>query len=205
MAITIEPAIPSIGPIASLLLYMTMGELSNYLFGTSTAQKTQRLVERLFRLKSNRFSYQFANIGNVDREVAGLILAYSHKVMKALEFPTAIQLLRVTGAMNMGRFIWRALPLIGVKEGEKDEYFISNIAVLPKFQGLGIGELLLSHTEKKARELGFQRIALTVDAENERAKAYYKQRRYKTAEYVEVNTLKRRIGYPGFFRMAKNL
>jgi ribosomal protein S18 acetylase RimI-like enzyme len=125
--------------------------------------------------------------------------------MKALEFPTAIQLLRVMGAVNLGRFIWRALPLMGVKEGEKDEYFISNIAVLPKYQGQGIGQLLLSHSERKARELGFQRIALTVDAENEGTKAYYKQRRYKIVEYVEVNALKRRIRYPGFYRMAKNL
>jgi len=182
-----------------------MGQLSNYLFGTCTSEKTQRLVERMFRLKSNRFSYQFTNTGNVDGEVAGLILAYSHQVMKALELPTAIQLLRVTGVVKMGRFIWRAFPLMGVKEGEKDEYFISNIAVLPKYQGQGIGQLLLSHTERKARELGFQRIALTVDVENEGAKTYYKQRKYKIVEYVEVNDLKRRIGYPGFYRMAKNL
>jgi len=205
MAITIEPAIPSTGPIASLLLYMTMGRLSNYLFGSNTSQQTQHLLEQLFRMKRNRFSYQFTETGFVDGEVAGLILACPNQVMKSMEFSTAIQFIRVMGTMNLARFILRALPLIGVKECEKDEYFISNIAVLPKLQGKGIGKHLLSHTEKKARDIGFQRIALTVDMDNERAIAFYKQRRYKIVEYVEVNALKSRIGYPGFYRMAKDL
>jgi len=45
MAVTVESAIPSMAPRASLLLYMTMGRLGDYLFGTRTSQDAQFLLE----------------------------------------------------------------------------------------------------------------------------------------------------------------
>jgi len=137
--------------------------------------------------------------------MAGLILAYSHRTMRSLELPTAGQILRLTGVKGFMRFVWRALPLLGVKESERNEYFIGHIAVLPEYQGQGIGTQLLAHTENRARELGVRRIALMVDVDNERAMTFYQRRGYKIVERVEVRALMRRIGFPGVYRMLKDL
>jgi len=60
-----------------------------------------------------------------------------------------------------------------MKRAAPDEYYISNIAVLPEQQGHGLGNQMLQLTEKKAREQGYKKISLTVDIENERALSLY--------------------------------
>ena len=205
MAAKVVPAVPVMASTASFLLYMTMGRWSDYLFGTGTPQETQNILGQLFRLKFNRFSHQFAETVIIDGEMAGLVLAYSHRTKRSLELPTAGQILRLTGMMGFMRFVWRVLPLLGVKESERDEYYISHIAVLPEYQGQGIGTQLLAHTENKARERGFRRIALVVGVDNERAMAFYKRRGYKMVERIDVRASMRRIGLPGAYRMLKDL
>jgi len=107
------------------------------------------------------------------------------------------------GVVRLARFIWRALPLMGVKEGERDEYLVSNLAVLPEYQRQGIGGHLLSCAEERASELGFPRVALTVGVGNRRAIEFYKGRGYRIIARVEIGALRKRTGYPGFYRAVK--
>jgi ribosomal protein S18 acetylase RimI-like enzyme len=202
---TLQPATPDMAPVASALIYLTMGKMADYLFGSDNEQNAQRLLKRLFRKKSNRFSYQFTKVTVLSGEVTGLVIAYSGRLMKSLEFPMALHLIKASGVLGSMRFIKRAFPLFGVKEVENDEYFISNIAVLPAWQGKGVGKYLLSQVEKTAREKGFNKISLTVDVENEHAFSLYKQTGFNVIETVEIEFLQKHIGYSGFYRMAKVL
>lgn len=199
----IQPATPDMAPVASELIYLTMGKMADYLFGADSAQQAREMLQRLFRVKSNRFSYQFTQVATLSGEVTGLAVAYSGRVMKALELPMAWHLLRAGGIVGFARFIRRALPMFSVKETENDQYFISNIAVLPAHQRQGIGQQLLAQAEQTARAQGFNQIALTVDVENEHALSLYLRTGFSVMNTVEIKALARRIGYGGFHRMLK--
>jgi ribosomal protein S18 acetylase RimI-like enzyme len=201
----LQPATPDMATVASTLIYLTMGKMADYLFGSDNAQNAQDLLKRLFREKSNRFSHQFTEVATLSGEVTGLVIAYSGRFMKSLELPTALSLVKSSGVLGFIRFVKRAFPLLGVKEVENDEYFISNIAVLSAYQGKGLGKYLLSQAEKTAREQGFKKISLTVDVENKRALSLYTRTGFDVIETVEIKPLQKYIGYSGFYRMAKAL
>jgi ribosomal protein S18 acetylase RimI-like enzyme len=95
--------------------------------------------------------------------------------------------------------------LIGIKEVEIDEYFISNLAVLPERQGRGLGKFLLQQVENQAMELGFHKLSLTVDVENPRAISLYQQTGFRLIQTIEIEPLRKLIGYGGFHRMLKDL
>ena len=54
-----------------------------------------------------------------------------------------------------------------------DEIHINNVAMRPKFRGLGIGTALLDHVLTEARNLGARRATLEVRASNEGARRLY--------------------------------
>ena len=56
-----------------------------------------------------------------------------------------------------------------------DEAHITNIALLPAFRGLKLGEALLGRIIELARELGALRITLEVRVSNERAQNLYRK------------------------------
>jgi ribosomal protein S18 acetylase RimI-like enzyme len=162
-------------------------------------------LQNFFREKSNRFSYQYTQIIPSSGGITGLIIAYSGRLMKSLEFPMMIQLIRARRILGFIRFMKRAIPLVGTEEAKNDEFFISNIAVLPTYQGNGLGKYMLSQAEMWAGEQGFKKISLTVDVENERAFSLYKRIGFNLVERIEIESLKKKIGYNGFHRMQKVL
>jgi mycothiol synthase len=79
---------------------------------------------------------------------------------------------------------------VGVVKGAADEYEdapimnIGALAVLPEYQGKGLGRLLLRASLHFAKEKSYQRTYLSVNAENDRALALYLQEGFKKAEGV---------------------
>lgn len=79
---------------------------------------------------------------------------------------------------------------VGVVRGAKDEYEgepvmnIGPLAIIPEYQGKGLGRCLLRAAMQFADEKGYKTTVLSVNAENERAKALYIQEGFKEAEAV---------------------
>lgn len=79
---------------------------------------------------------------------------------------------------------------IGIVRCADDEYVdapimnIGPLALLPEYQGKGLGRLLLRRAMEFGLETGYSRVILCVNAENERAKALYLQEGFKEAEYA---------------------
>ncbi|WP_178021405.1 GNAT family N-acetyltransferase [uncultured Paenibacillus sp.] len=79
---------------------------------------------------------------------------------------------------------------VGIVRCTDDEYLdtpimnIGPLALLPEYQGKGLGRLLLRRALEFGRESGYRRAILCVNAENERAKALYLQEGFKEAEYA---------------------
>lgn len=203
--ITVRPATSADVKTAICLIYLTMGRLADFLFGSDKPLEAENVLAQLFVREANRFSYQFVDVAEMSGRVVGLLLAYSGREIESLRFPMARQLFVVCGLPGMFRFLRRGLPLMGVKEAEAEEYFVNSLAVLPSFQGQGIGTHLLSWGESKARTLGLQKCSLTVEIGNRQASSLYEHLGYRIVATVEIEQLSRRIGYRGFHRMVKEL
>jgi len=203
--ITVRPATSADVKTAICLIYLTMGRLADFLFGSDKPLEAENVLAQLFVREANRFSYQFVDVAEMSGRVVGLLLAYSGREIESLRFPMARQLFVVCGLPGMFRFLQRGLPLMGVKEAEAEEYFINSLAVLPSFQGQGIGTHLLSWGESKARTLGLEKCSLTVEIGNRQASSLYEHLGYRIVATVEIEQLSRRIGYRGFHRMLKEL
>jgi mycothiol synthase len=79
---------------------------------------------------------------------------------------------------------------VGVTRGADDEYEnapimnIGPVAVIPEYQGRGLGRILLRTALKFAKKKGYNRTILSVNGENERAQALYIQEGFKQVEAV---------------------
>ncbi|WP_423409040.1 GNAT family N-acetyltransferase [Heyndrickxia sp. MSNUG] len=79
---------------------------------------------------------------------------------------------------------------VGVVRGADDEYEdspimnIGPLAILPEYQGKGLGRALLRAAIKFSKEKGYKRCVLCVNAENEQAKALYLQEDFDQTEGV---------------------
>lgn len=79
---------------------------------------------------------------------------------------------------------------VGVIRGAHDEYDeapimnIGPVAILPEYQGRGLGRSLLRASLRFAKEKGYIRTILSVNGENERAQALYIQEGFNQVEAV---------------------
>ena len=79
---------------------------------------------------------------------------------------------------------------VGVIRGADDEYEnapimnIGPVAIIPEYQGRGLGGTLLRASLQFARKKGYKRTILCVNGENDRAKALYIQAGFKQVEAV---------------------
>ncbi len=79
---------------------------------------------------------------------------------------------------------------VGVVKGENDELDdapimnIGPLAILPEYQGKGLGRILLRASMNYAKEKGYDRTVLCVNGENDRAKALYIQEGFRQVEAV---------------------
>ncbi len=203
--ITIRSASSDDAQVCAGLIYSTSGRLTDYLFGFNDPAKARDVLARLFAWNHNRFSHQFADVAIINGKVVALLLAYPSKIMKRLEIPTARQLFNIYGCSGMYRFLRNAWPMIRISEAGRGEYFIDAVAVLPGFQGRGIGTRLLTYAEEKASGAGLARCSMIVDVVNDRAHSLYQRLGYQTVATVRIKRLQQRIGYQGFYRMVKIL
>lgn len=79
---------------------------------------------------------------------------------------------------------------VGVVRGEADEYEgepimnIGPLAILPEYQGRGLGRILLRASLRFAKDKAYTRTILSVNGENEHAKALYIQEGFQQVEAV---------------------
>jgi ribosomal protein S18 acetylase RimI-like enzyme len=211
--IVITQAKPADARIASRLIYRAMGRVADFLFGFGSSSLAIRILERLFARNGNRFSYQYTRVAKtLNGDIAGLVLSYPCSETISLYVTMARQLLPLYGVLGSFLFLWHTLlyVLSVFSPGQSmtcrsDEYYISTLAVLPEFEGRGIGTMLLAHAEDRAKRDGFSKCSLGVDIENERAIRLYKRLGYKQVATIRVKCLSNRIGSKGFYRMVKSL
>ncbi|TGA98301.1 GNAT family N-acetyltransferase [Sporolactobacillus shoreae] len=83
---------------------------------------------------------------------------------------------------------------VGVVQGLDDEYdnapimCIGPLAIIPEYQGRGLGRMMLRASINFAKQQGYTRTILCVNGENDRAKTLYKHEGFKEVEEVAAYT-----------------
>ena len=201
----VRPATPEDAAACAELIYLPMGRVADFLFGFDDPAFARLVLARLLARRANRFSHEFADVAEAEGQVAGLLLGYPEHALAPMQLAMFRQLSVIYGWGQMLRFLRRTLPLARLAEAEAGEFCVFSVAVQPRFQGRGIGTLLMHHAETRARLAGLSVCALGVEADNDGARRLYERLGYQVVATVRVPHLEARIGYPGFHRMTKRL
>ncbi|PIZ26208.1 MAG: hypothetical protein COY47_01775 [Chloroflexi bacterium CG_4_10_14_0_8_um_filter_57_5] len=201
----VRPARPEDAKLAARLMHLALGRFGEYTFGNGNPAKTLDVLERLFIAGSNRFGQEHAFIAEKNGNIAGLLLAHPAKIMTRLDLLTGRPMLRILGLGEVLRLLVRLLPLAGGREAERDEYYVSDLAVLPQFQGQGIGTRLLAFAEQRAAGHGLRKCSLIVALHNDAARQLYLRLGYRIVETVAYSRVQQRCGERGYQRMVKVL
>jgi len=203
--LVIRPARPcDTGPAVSLL-HLAMGRLGDFFFGNGDPSRTLDILERLIARENNRFSYNFSFLAEKAGQVIGLLLAYPAGVISRLELSTGKHLFPILGLNGLLSLALRSLPLVGCREAERGEYYISALSVLPRFQGQGVGRRLMHFAEQEAVRQDMHKCSLIVSLENLNARRLYQRSGYQVVKTTLFSRWLSRSGESGYYRMVKSL
>ena len=101
--------------------------------------------------------------------------------------------------------ITRAYSDLFIKEAEKDELHLANLAVKPRNRGKGIGSQALTYFEQKARQAGFSKVSLAVDINNQKARQLYERLGYQVKAMNVAPKKRAQHSISGSLRMVKDL
>lgn len=194
----IRPARPDDAPLAAVTFRLSMGDFADHLFGSNGRAAEMALI-KLFSRNAGRLGYEHAFVIEHHKRAYGMLVSFPGADVNRLSFATARFLPMAFGMHTFG-FIRRALSLTSAREAEADEYYISNIAILPAAHGQGYGPRLLNYADEQARAHGLSKCSLMVSPTNKAAIRLYKKHGY---EIVSTHHHKNPIA--SYHRMVKNL
>jgi ribosomal protein S18 acetylase RimI-like enzyme len=134
-----------------------------------------KAVEEMARGRGTLFSYEHAWIAEEQGAVHGMLLGYTGTIKAAQDPRTGLALLGVLRAGLIRRLpgLLRTQSTIGVMD--RDEFYISNVAVYPAHRGKGIGSLLIERARAEATRTHASRIILDVETDNPDAQRLYER------------------------------
>ena len=120
------------------------------------------LMEQVVAQPDTVYSYKNTLVAEINGVSVGAIIGYDGAKMWELRRPTFALIEKVTGTA----------PQLEEETGP-GEFYLDSLAVLPEYQGQGIGATLISEASKQAFANGFSRVALLVDLANPNAERLY--------------------------------
>lgn len=206
--VEIRAARPDDASIAAYLIRQSLhlDSVADYMLGLGDPDLARRALLRFFVRNTNRFSYEYASMAEVEGVVVGLLLGYDARTMRRANYHMAFQAPFVYGLRRAGRLALALGPLVfDIPKPKPGEFHVHNLAVLTAWRGRGIGKTLLVAAEGAARARGYARCSLDVSMDNAAARGFYEHLGY---EVVATHFLTGRFpeyGLRGLDRMAKPL
>jgi ribosomal protein S18 acetylase RimI-like enzyme len=201
--LTIRPARPDDAELVVRLIQLSMGVLADFLFG-GVQRPVDEILAGLYRFGNNRYSWTRTDIAEWDGEAVGMVVNYPGGETFSRSIATGFGLFRLCNFFDVIRLAVRALSIASGIENKRDEYYIANLAVLPFYQGRGIGSALMAHVERKAQKAGLQKCSLIVDTEKPAARHLYERSGYQVV-YTKTYTGEAGDAHAGYFRLVKDL
>jgi len=192
------------GVISELILQSDCGMLTA-LFGA----RVQDLLRWLLDRRDNPYSSSHALVvtevlaGEARGPAIGAMVGALVSTTRAADLRTAAHLARWYGPAVIARLPRLARAGAALEGLRRNDFYLSNIAVLPAQRGRGAGAFLLRAAEHRARGAGAPRLVLDVEAHNDGARAFYFRMGY--ARESEVGIDLGRHGVFSFLRLARML
>lgn len=156
----------------------------------------------MYKNGNNLFSYKHVHKIQIEGEIAAMILSYDHKTKYKenrgtgyllFKYSKFDMLRRISSLLKFDKTIGQLNP---------DEYYISNIAVFPKYQGRGLAKKLLAHIQQIAINAKLKNLVLDVECNNEPAIKLYLSLGYIKTESFNISIINDKLK---FNRMKKLL
>jgi ribosomal protein S18 acetylase RimI-like enzyme len=202
-ALVLRPAVPGDADVAAALILEPVPSLIDLLHSEEVAFQVARAS---FLAERSVHSYRFATVAMEAGHPIGLVVA-----VPGTEFP---RLRQWTGLVMLWAGLARARALIragGVVDRltppvPADSVYVSSLAVAPDRRGSGAGTALIAHVEAEARRRGRARLALDVNRDNARGRAFYQRLGFlETGRRIASSDERRRVATTGFLRLEKRL
>jgi ribosomal protein S18 acetylase RimI-like enzyme len=191
MHISYRPAQPEDAEsLAEISILAGGGTFELLLKGMKRGLDVKAIMAALAGSPITEYSYKFFRVAEVEGEIAAGINAIS-KEDRYKYAPNINPLLQSRfgfGLWQLAKFYFRARHLKGmnVLKVPAGSFHINDIAVLPEYQGLGIGKELVLQTIDYARKHGYKYVTLYVWTDNESAIGFYHKLGFKIEKTATI-------------------
>ncbi|MCJ7696357.1 MAG: GNAT family N-acetyltransferase [Anaerolineaceae bacterium] len=201
--IKIRSAILSDGQLFAKLVFQSYPRFVQNGIGLGKEERAKNIILKLFPKPKHRFSKDHTIVAEIQGKKAGIAVLIPGKKLARANNSFGFKLLpmyRVKGKLFL---IQRFSPFVFIKEADKRELLISNISVLPRYQGQGVGKALVKAAEKQAKAEGCTSVTVLVGIQNTHARHFFENLGYKVSSVVLESNKRVKLFGPGYQRMVK--
>lgn len=174
---SIRDAQDSDSDIIAELIYSTESNPED-IWGGNNKEENLELIKYLIKNHDSRYSCRFAKVAEYKGEVAGVLVLIPYNKLEASNIRTSVAILKkLKGIKQKFKFLVSELKFITIKECDRGDLYIANIAVSEKVKGLHIGKFLMEHAESLAKTNKYSRCTLL--AKDEYVAEFYKKIDYR--------------------------
>lgn len=172
----IRKALPSDAMYVVPLIMQSANDYFNYIYTCEAPE----IMKNLFLRANAIFSYNFCHVALIHNQVGGIVITFDNRELYRSLGNFTWVVFRSLGLLKFLSFIPRLLKsTLKVGNFAKQEYYLSNIAVSSQFQRNGVATRLLDLADSIAKQKGFSKIVLDVEAEKESAINLYRKNNYQ--------------------------
>ncbi|PSM53152.1 acetyltransferase [Campylobacter blaseri] len=130
------------------ILELAMSDFTDFILDTKDKNKKMKLLEKYFKAKNNRLSYENILVYEEQNEIVATICFYEGWLSDFLDSPFIERLKNIGSKVDI------------LKECKNDEFYIDSVAVKESFRGKGYFKQLMQEAIKIAKELGHSKVSL---------------------------------------------
>ena len=159
-------------------------------WGCGTEEEMKATLNRLLRIKENRFSLDNILVARKDDQLVGILLFLEGKDIDMLTSRSESAVIAMQKSLiNKIKFMWYILENWFLEECLEDEFYIANLAIKPEFRKHGYSKIMIKEANKIAKQKGYKKLSLL--ANNDKLVKFYETVGFQ----VENEKTRRMVAY----------
>ena len=159
-------------------------------WGCGTEEEMKATLNRLLRIKENRFSLDNILVARKDDQLVGILLFLEGKDIDMLTSRSESAVIAMQKSLiNKIKFMWYILENWFLEECLEDEFYIANLAIKPEFRKNGYSKIMIKEANKIAKQKGYKKLSLL--ANNDKLVKFYETVGFQ----VENEKTRRMVAY----------
>ena len=141
-------------------------------WGCGTEEEMKAKLNKLLRIKENRFSLNNILVARKDDNLVGILLFLEGKDIDMLTSRSENAVIAMQKSLiNKLKFIYYILSNWFLEECLEDEFYIANLAIKPEYRKHGYSKIMIKEAKKLAKQKGYKKLSLL--ANNEKLVKFY--------------------------------